>query len=103
VQNLITNSVNFMGSQEDPCIEIGTRKVNNEDEFFVKDNGIGIDREHQNSIFELFYKWDGNSAGSGIGLALVKCIIEVHGGKIWVESELGKGATFFFTLGRQAG
>lgn len=103
MQNLITNSIKFMGSQQDPCIEIGTRKVNDKDEFFVRDNGIGIDPQNQSGIFELFYKLDGSTEGSGIGLALVKRIVEVHGGKIWVESELGKGATFFFTLGQQAG
>jgi signal transduction histidine kinase len=103
MQNLITNSIKFMGGQENPRIQIGTRKVKNENAFFVKDNGIGIDPQHQSRIFELFNKLDASTEGSGIGLALIKRIIEVHGGKIWVESELGKGATFFFTLGQEAG
>lgn len=101
IQNLITNSIRFMGDQESPCIEIGTVKTGNGTAFFVKDNGIGIDPQYHDGIFELFNKLDSASEGSGIGLALVKRIIEVHGGKIWVESELGKGATFFFTLGQQ--
>ncbi len=101
MQNLITNSIKFMGQQGSPVIEIGTFKTEHASGFFVKDNGIGIDPEHQSGIFELFNKLDVTSEGSGIGLALVKRIIEVHGGQIWVESELGKGATFFFTLGHE--
>ena len=65
---------------------------------YVRDNGIGVAPEHHERIFGLFNKLDARSEGTGIGLALVKRIIEVHGGTIWVESELGKGATFFFTL-----
>ena len=101
VQNLITNSIKFMGEQQSPSIEIGTISAHGATAFFVKDNGIGIEQEHQAGIFELFNKLDPTSDGSGIGLALVKRIIEVHGGEIWVESDLGKGATFFFTLGQQ--
>lgn len=101
LQNLITNSVKFMGDQESPCVEIGVKKTSGEAIFFMKDNGIGIDPQHQQRIFELFSKLDSQTDGNGIGLATVKRIIEVHGGKIWVESELGKGATFFFTLGQQ--
>ena len=62
------------------------------------DNGIGIDLVHHDRIFGLFNKLDANSEGTGIGLALVKRIIEVHGGRIWVQSEVGNGTTFFFTL-----
>jgi signal transduction histidine kinase len=101
MQNLITNSIKFMGQQESPQIEIGTFKREGTSGFFVKDNGIGIDPKHQGGIFELFNQLDAASEGSGIGLSLVKRIIEVHGGQIWVESELGKGATFFFTLGQE--
>jgi signal transduction histidine kinase len=103
LQNLITNSVKFMGERSSPCVEIGVRKIDGESVFFVKDNGIGIDAAHQHAIFELFSKLDSQVDGNGIGLATVKRIVEVHGGKIWVESELGKGATFFFTLGQQVG
>jgi signal transduction histidine kinase len=103
MQNLISNSVKFMGDQEHPWINIGTKTIDGADAFFVGDNGIGISSEHQDGIFELFNKPDPGTEGIGIGLATVKRIIEVHGGRIWVESELGKGATFFFTLGKQAG
>ena len=66
--------------------------------FYVKDNGIGIEPEYHERIFRLFDKLDSTSDGTGVGLALVKRIIEFHGGRIWVESEAGKGAVFYFTL-----
>jgi len=66
--------------------------------FYVRDNGIGIAPEHFERVFGLFNKLDVKSDGTGIGLALVKRIVEVHGGRIWVTSELGKGAAFCFTL-----
>jgi signal transduction histidine kinase len=65
---------------------------------YVKDNGIGIAIEHYDRVFGLFNKLDVKSDGTGIGLALVKRIIEVHGGRIWVQSEAGTGSTFYFTL-----
>jgi signal transduction histidine kinase len=65
---------------------------------FVRDNGIGIEPIRHDKVFELFYKVDKKSEGSGAGLAIVKKIIEVHGGKIWIESDLGKGCTVCFTL-----
>jgi signal transduction histidine kinase len=64
----------------------------------VRDNGMGIAPEHFERVFGLFNKLDPKTDGTGIGLALVKRIIEVHGGRIWLESGVGKGSTFFFTL-----
>ncbi len=98
VQNLIANAVKFMGDQPHPIIRIGFEETNGEHIFFVSDNGIGIAPEHHERIFELFNKLHPEIEGAGIGLGLVKKIIELHRGRIWVESELGKGATFFFTL-----
>ncbi len=99
LQNLIDNAAKFMGSQPKPRIEIGQNGQEGDmPVFFVKDNGVGIDPIHQDRIFGLFNKLDATSDGTGIGLALVKRIIEVHGGRIWVESEVGHGSTFFFTL-----
>lgn len=98
LQNLIGNAAKFMGDQPDPIIQIGAEMGDGEHLFFVRDNGIGIDPKFHGKIFELFDKLDPNIEGTGIGLALVKRIIEAHGGRIWVESEPGRGASFFFTL-----
>ncbi len=104
IQNLVDNAAKFMGDQAAPCIEIGASAGQNENSiFFVRDNGIGIAPEYQERIFGLFNKLDANTDGTGIGLALVRRIIEVHGGRIWVESEAGKGAMFCFTLGNSPG
>jgi len=97
-ENLISNSANYMGKQKSPRIEIGMRE-GEELNFFVKDNGIGIEPEYHTKIFGLFEKLDPTSEGTGVGLTLIKRIIEMHGGKIWVESDgLGKGSTFCFTI-----
>lgn len=96
--NLIENSVKYMGDQGNPEIDIGSRKDGEETVFFVKDNGIGIDPKEHEKVFGLFYKVDRASEGTGAGLAIVKRIIEVHGGRIWIESELGEGCTVCFTL-----
>jgi PAS domain S-box-containing protein len=99
VQNLVDNAAKFMGSQPQPGIEIGQEgEMDGKPIFFIKDNGMGMEPEHLDRIFGLFNKLDANSEGTGIGLTIVKRIIEVHNGTIWVMSEVGKGATFFFTL-----
>jgi signal transduction histidine kinase len=98
LQNLIPNASKFIGDTKEPTIEIGVKEVDGEHIFFVRDNGMGIAPEFHERIFGLFNKPDQFSDGTGIGLALVKRIIEMHGGRIWVESESGKGTTFFFTL-----
>ena len=98
VQNLITNAVKFMGKQTDPLIEINAEEKNGEYVFFVRDNGMGIDPKYQEQIFGLFNKLNADTEGLGIGLGIVKRIIEVHGGRVWVEFELEKGASFYFTL-----
>ena len=99
LQNLIDNAAKFMGDQENPRIEIGARGEGDGVVFFVRDNGLGIDAQHHDRIFGLFDKLDSGGEGTGVGLALVKRIIELHGGKIWVESEGAlKGSAFCFTL-----
>ncbi len=88
-----------MGDQPNPLVTIGTAtNENNETVFFVRDNGIGIDRQFHDRIFILFSKLNAETEGTGIGLTLIKRIIEVHNGRIWLESEPGKGTTFYFTL-----
>ena len=101
--NLITNSIKYMGKQSQPKIDIGYRVDGDATIFFVHDNGIGIDPSQYEKVFALFYKVDGHSKGTGAGLAIVKRIIEVHGGRIWIESEKGKGSTVCFTLSATPG
>lgn len=96
--NLITNSINYMGEQPSQKIDIGYRIDGEETVFFVRDNGIGIDKSQHEKVFELFYKVDKSSKGTGAGLAIVKRIIEVHRSRIWIESEKGKGCMVCFTL-----
>jgi len=98
-QNLIENSMKFMGDQLHPKIEIGTRKDGEETVLFVRDNGIVINPTYHEKVFGLFNKLDPKTEGTGIGLALVKRIVEVHSGRMWVESEgIGTGSTFCLTL-----
>jgi PAS domain S-box-containing protein len=98
-QNLVSNSIKYQGEKK-PVIEISAEKRDQEWLFLVKDNGIGIEQWFSERIFVVFQKLHDHKKypGSGIGLALSKRIIEKHGGKIWFESEAGKGTTFFFTL-----
>lgn len=98
LQNLIDNAAKFMGDQKAPRIVIGARHDAGATVFFVRDNGVGIDPAHHERVFGLFDKLDPKADGTGVGLALVKRIIELHRGRIWVESEAGEGAAFCFTL-----
>ena len=99
-QNLVENAGKFMGEQTAPWIEVGWRRDGEETVYFVADNGIGIDPSFQDKVFDLFERLDPAVPGTGIGLALVRRIIEVHGGRIWVESEgEGAGTRLCFTLG----
>jgi len=102
LQNLLDNAAKFMGDQKQPCIEVGR---DGEQEgmpiFYVRDNGVGIAPEHHDRVFGLFNKLDPKSDGTGVGLALVRRILEVHGGRVWIRSEAGQGCTFFFTLPTQ--
>ncbi|MBN1761597.1 MAG: hypothetical protein JW878_00770 [Methanomicrobia archaeon] len=98
--NLITNCIKYRNEQQpEPKIEIGYRRGAGEEiVFFVKDNGIGIAESEQEKVFELFYQVDKENEGTGAGLAIAKRIVEVHGGRIWIESEPGNGCTVCFTL-----
>ena len=99
MQNLIDNAAKYMGDQPNPHIKIGARHQAGEVVVFVADNGVGIEPQFQEKVFGLFDQLDASSEGTGIGLALVKRIVEVHGGRIWIESEgAGQGSTFCFTI-----
>jgi PAS domain S-box-containing protein len=99
-QNLLDNACKFMGEQKAPLIEIGAETKDGEAVIYVRDNGSGITPQILPKLFIMFEKLDRGTEGDGIGLALVKRIVEVHGGRIWVESEgTGQGACFKFTLG----
>lgn len=99
-ENLIGNAAKFLNSNAgEPVIRIGVQRKDTELICFVSDNGIGIDPRYTNQVFNLFEKLDPDSGGTGVGLAIVKRVIETHGGRVWVESPgLGLGSTFFFSL-----
>jgi signal transduction histidine kinase len=100
--NILSNAVKYIGQNNaDPHIEIGCTQQKGKKIFWVRDNGIGIDHKYFEKIFMIFERLPAAkqaAEGTGIGLAIVKRIIEHHGGKIWVASELGKGSTFYFTM-----
>lgn len=99
LQNLIANSIKFRGA-DPPRIHVGVRRQDDHWLFFVRDNGIGIDPQYAELIFVIFQRLHNRDQypGTGIGLAICRKIVERHGGRIWVESQPGKGATFYFTL-----
>jgi len=102
MENLISNAVKYLGKENpSPRIEVGVRENDDQKVFFVRDNGIGIEERYFEKIFEVFQRLPAAKKigeGTGIGLAIVKRIIEHHGGRVWLESDIGKGTTFFFTL-----
>jgi len=99
LRNLLSNAMKFT---EEGTIEVGCQRVNEFYTFSVKDTGIGIHSDHHEEIFDRFIKIDNNKQhlyrGTGIGLFLSKQLVEMFGGKIWLESEVGKGSTFYFTI-----
>ena len=99
-QNLITNAIKFRKKDSKAIVKIGYIKSEIDHEFYVQDNGIGIEQKHFDRIFQIFQKLRAkdNVEGYGIGLANCRKIVEIHGGELWVESEYGKGSTFKFTI-----
>jgi len=98
--NLVVNGIKY-NDNDDKLIEIGSKKENGQDVIFVRDNGIGIQEKHLSSVFRIFKRLNSREKygdGTGFGLTFVKKIIEQHGGKIWLESDFGKGSTFYFTI-----
>jgi len=103
VSNLIQNSINYRDKTMPLKIEIGHWLSKGEVVFFVHDNGLGIDASEAEKVFALFYRGTADGEGSGAGLAIVKKIIEAHGGRIWVQDQSGKGTTMCFALPQQRG
>ena len=96
--NLLDNAAKF-GDPGDPRVEVGVDPARPAPSFFVRDNGVGIEARHQERVFGLFDKLDASSEGTGIGLALVRRIVEAHGGRISIESAgSGQGTTFHVFL-----
>lgn len=102
--NLIANAIKYSNSSNTPIyIEIGSIEQTGETVFYVKDKGVGIDMEYAEKLFGIFKRFHSAEEyiGNGIGLAKVKLAIDLHQGRLWVETEVGKGSTFYFTLGCQ--
>ena len=100
LQNLIENAWKYTRGALPAHIEIGSKSINGETAYFVKDNGVGFCMEHIDKLFKPFHRLHTlqEFEGTGIGLATVQRIIQRHGGRIWAESRENQGATFYFTL-----
>jgi PAS domain S-box-containing protein len=101
--NLISNAIKYSSRREKPVVEIGAKEDNGVPVYYIKDNGTGFDMKYYNKLFGIFQRLHDASEfeGTGVGLAIVKRIIARHGGKVWAEAALEKGATFYFTLQKQ--
>lgn len=98
--NLIDNAIKF-NDKPDPVVEVGVLQPDSKYfTLYVWDNGTGIEQKNYEKVFQIFQTFhsDNGTTGRGVGLTLCKRIVEAHGGKIWVESALGSGSTFYFTL-----
>jgi chemotaxis family two-component system sensor kinase Cph1 len=98
-QNLIGNGIKFRGNMT-PCMHVSAKEKTEDWVFAIQDNGIGIDPQYADRIFVIFQRLHSHAEypGSGIGLAICKKVIENHDGRIWFESQPGKGTTFYFTI-----
>jgi light-regulated signal transduction histidine kinase (bacteriophytochrome) len=102
LQNLLGNAWKYSSKHPKATIEFGKTTINGKETYFVKDDGAGFDMSHANKLFKEFQRMHNKHEfeGTGVGLSTVARIIHKHGGKIWAEAEVEKGATFYFTLSR---
>lgn len=100
MSNLLSNAIKYSSKKELPEIEIGSKEQNEENLFYVRDNGVGFNMNHKDKLFGVFQRLHSQKEfeGTGVGLALVQRIVAKHGGKIWAEARENEGATFWFTL-----
>ena len=98
--NLLSNAVKYSGNREQPLIRIGSFPQDGQTVFFVKDNGVGFDNKYRDKLFRVFQRLHGAEEfeGTGVGLALVEKIITKHGGRVWADAVVNKGASFYFSL-----
>ena len=99
-ENLIVNALKYGSPEPGGTITVGSKQTDTENCFFVRDTGPGIDARYHEKIFELFQRLDKSKEGSGAGLTIVSRIMEIHGGRAWVESEEGEGACFWIAFPR---